>query len=601
MRPWLRSLLASALLCALVLPSAPPMARAQAAPAAARPSLEGIDAFVEAQLKEWKTPGVAVAVVAGDAVIFSKGYGDRDIARKLPVTPQTLFAIGSITKSFTVTSLGTLSDEGKFDWDKPVHDYLPRFQLFDPVASDRTTPRDLVSHRTGVPRHDALWYGSPLSRMELFARLRYLEPSKDFRQLYQYNNLMFMTAGILVEQLSGQKWEDFVRARIFTPLAMKGSNFSVADSQKAADFAQPYREDKNEIKLVPFRNIDAVGPAGSINSNVEDMIRYVQMHMQKGKFGEKQLISAGFATQMQSPQTVVPGDPQFPELGATSYCMGLTYSTYRGRRLIGHGGAIDGFNALVSWMPGEKIGLVILANRSGAVILNTLSRYIYDRLLGLDVIDWSARLKEVQAKQRASAEDAKKKGYTARREGTRPSHDLKEYPGEYEHPGYGLLRIAQSGDALSMTYNDTTSPLKHFHFDTFEVPENELDPFSETKVSFFTTVKGEIGSLSLPIEPALPDIVFQRKGDKLDKSTLEKLTGDYVLGVTTISVALQPDGKLTLTVPGQPTHELIPTRGLAFDVKGLPGYSMEFKRDASGTVTEAAFFQPNGTFVAKRK
>jgi CubicO group peptidase (beta-lactamase class C family) len=342
-------------------------AKAEAAPAtAAKPSLDGVDEFVAAQMKEWKTPGVAVAVIQGDTVILSKGYGLRDIEKQLPVTPQTLFAIGSITKSFTVTTLGTLSDEGKLDWDKPVRDFLPKFQLNDAVASDRATPRDLVSHRTGLPRHDLLWYGSPLSRKELFERLRYLEPSKDFRQLYQYNNLMFMTAGILVEELTGVKWEDAVRKRIFEPLGMRASNFSVNDSQHAADFAQPYREAKEQITLVPFRNIDAIGPAGSINSNAEEMIRYVQMHMNKGKFGEKQMVSAGFATQMQSPQMVVPGEPQFTELGASSYAMGLTVSTYRGRKVVAHGGAIDGFNALISWMPTEKIGMVILANRSGA-------------------------------------------------------------------------------------------------------------------------------------------------------------------------------------------------------------------------------------------
>jgi CubicO group peptidase (beta-lactamase class C family) len=620
MRHIYRSLIVGLLISALAVPGvATPQAGPAKAPAkktesqgkssaaqtqsasAPKPSLEGIDAFIAEQLKEWKTPGVAVAVVQADSVILMKGYGFRDMEKQLPVTPQTLFAIGSITKSFTVTTLGMLADDGKLDWDKPVHDYLPRFQLFDPVASERATPRDLVSHRTGLPRHDLLWYGSPLSRMELFERLRHLEPSKDFRQLYQYNNLMFMTAGILVQELTGMKWEEAVRARLFTPLGMRNSNFSVNDSQKTGDFAQPYREAKEQLKLVPFRNIDEVGPAGSINSSAEDMIRYVQMHMNKGKLGEKQFLSAGMSTQMQSPQTVMPGEPQFAELGVSSYCMGLTSSTYRGRRLIGHGGAIDGFNAHISWMPAERIGVVILANRSGATILNTLSRYIYDRLLGLDIVPWSARIKEQQAKQKASEEEAKKKGYTAKREGTRASHDLKEYAGEYEHPGYGVIRVAQASDALSLTYNHMTSPLKHFHYDIFEVPENELDPFEGTKVSFFSNVKGDIGSLSLPIEPALPDITFKRKGEKVEKGTLEKLVGQYVLGATTITVALQPDGKLTLTVPGQPTYELVPTRGLSFDVKGLPGFSIEFKQDASGAVMEAAFFQPNGTFVAKKK
>jgi CubicO group peptidase (beta-lactamase class C family) len=605
-RPWFYSLFALVFL-ALPLTAQTPTRKApteKTAPSVApapKASLEGVDAFIAEQMKEWKTPGTAVAVVSDGKVILLKGYGFRDVEKQLPVTAQTLFAIGSITKSFTVTLLGMFSDEGKLDWDKPVREYLPRFQLHDEVAAARATPRDLVTHRTGLPRHDALWYGSWLSRSELFERLRFLEPSKDFRQLYQYNNLMFMTAGILAQELAGKSWEDLVRARIFEPLGMKSSNCSVNDSQKASDFAQPYREAKGKLEKVPFRNIDAIGPAGSINSNIEDMVRYLQLHMNKGKFGEKQLLSASMATQMQSPQMVTPGEPPFPELGASSYGMALVVSTYRGRKVVAHAGAIDGFNALLSFLPAEGIGMVILTNRSGATSNTTISRWIYDRLLGLEVVDWTERIQEQQAHQRASAEEARKKGYTKPREGTRPSHDLKEYVGQYEHPGYGVIRIGQQGNALTFSYNGMTSPLQHFHYDIFEVPENELDPFSQDKVSFFTNVKGDIASLALSIEPAIKEVTFTRRGEKLERSVLESLVGQYVLGAQTVTFALQLDGTLTLTVPGQPTYELVPTRGLSFDLKGVPGFSVEFKKDAAGKITEAVFFQPNGTFVAKRK
>jgi hypothetical protein len=164
-----------------------------------------------------------------------------------------------------------------------------------------------------------------------------------------------------------------------------------------------------------------------------------------------------------------------------------------------------------------------------------------------------------------------------------------------------MIRIGMSGEQLAFSYNNMTSPLKHFHYDVFAVPENELDPFSEEKISFFTNVKGDIASLALSIEPAVKDVVFTRRGDKLEKAVLESLAGDYVLGAQTVTFALQPNGTLTLTLPGQPTYELIPARGLSFDLKGVPGFSVEFKKDAAGKVIEAVFFQPNGTFVAKRK
>ncbi|MGH9201928.1 MAG: serine hydrolase domain-containing protein, partial [Vicinamibacterales bacterium] len=196
-------------------------------------SLADFDAFAEAVRKGWNVPGAAVAIVKDGKVILSKGYGFRDTAKQLPVTPETLFAIGSITKSFTVVALGTLVDEKKLDWDKRVREYLSDFQLHDAVATERMTPRDLVTHRSGLPRHDMVWYGGSLSRQQMYERLRHLEFSRDFRAQYQYNNLMFMTAGVLAGKVAGSTWEELIRRRILDPLGMRHSNFSVRDSQRA--------------------------------------------------------------------------------------------------------------------------------------------------------------------------------------------------------------------------------------------------------------------------------------------------------------------------------------------------------------------------------
>src|SRR5579862_4240577 len=251
--------------------------------AADKPGLDGFDAFADQTLKDWKCVGMSVAVIQDGKMILSKGYGFRDQKSQKPVSAKTLFAIGSSTKSFTVTSLGALVDQGKLDWDKPVHDYLPDFRLMDQFATERMTPRDLVTHRSGLPRHDLMWYDSPFSRQELFSRLRYLEPSKDFRTTFQYQNLMFMTAGYLAANVSGMNWEDHVRKVVLNPLEMQSTNFSVNDSKKSPDYSLPYTVSKENIKEIPFQNIDQIGPAGSINSNAEDMAKYVIMHLNKGK------------------------------------------------------------------------------------------------------------------------------------------------------------------------------------------------------------------------------------------------------------------------------------------------------------------------------
>lgn len=572
------------------------------APAAA---LAGLDEFVAGAMKDWKVPGVAVAVVKDGQVILSKGYGTRDADKQLPVTPKTLFAIGSITKSFTVTALGMLADDGKLDWDKPVREYLPEFRLYDSVASDHMTPRDLVTHRSGLPRHDALWYNSTFTRKEMIERLRYLEPSKDFRSAYQYNNLMFLTAGYLAGRLAGTSWEELVRTRIFGPLGMIGSNFSVTDSQKSSDFAQPYTTVKEEIKKIPFRGIDEMAPAGSINSNIEDMTRYLLFHLNQGKAGDRQLLSATNAQQMQSPQMVIPSALRYPEIGHSAYGMAFVVSSYRGHKMVQHGGAIDGFIALLTFLPQDNIGVVVLTNSTVRALPNVITYNVFDRLLGAEPAPWSARLKELQQKEEESEEEAKKKGYTPRKEATQPSHPLADYAGDYEHPGYGVAAFAVAEDkaGLKITYNRMTSPLKHFHYDVFEVPENPLDPFEKAKVQFLMSVNGDIDRVLVPLEPNVKEIVFTRRAEKKmrERSFLEPLAGDYTLGAVTVQVTLKGEDTLVLVVPGQPPYELVPTRGLSFDLKGLTGFSVEFKKDAAGAVTEAVFYQPNGTFVAQRK
>ena len=202
----------------------------------------------------------------------------------MPVTPNTLFAIGSITKSFTVSTLGMEMDEGNVDWDKPVRDYLPTFKMYDPVLTEQMMIRDLITHRSGLPRHDMVWYSSDFSREDIIRRLQYLEPNKPLRSTFQYNNLMFMTAGYIAGLLNGKNWEDTIRERIFTPLGMNGTNFSLKDSQNSPDFALPYRKGndvKAEVKRMPFDeqcpDRCAIGPAGEINSSVADMSRYVSV------------------------------------------------------------------------------------------------------------------------------------------------------------------------------------------------------------------------------------------------------------------------------------------------------------------------------------
>ncbi|MCP2604929.1 serine hydrolase [Candidatus Aminicenantes bacterium AH-873-B07] len=567
----------------------------------AKETLKGFDKFVKRTMKEWKVPGMAISIIKDGKVILSKGYGFRDIKKKLKVTPKTLFAIGSCTKAFTAVAIGILIDEGKLEWDKPVREYLPFFKLHDSFASERITPRDLLCHRSGLPRHDLMWYNSSYSREELIKRLRYLKPSQDFRYKWQYQNLMFVVAGYLVGKVAGKNWEEFVQERIFKPLGMENSNFSVEDSKKSPDFALPYLKKNGKIIEIPFRNIDNMGPAGSINSNVEEMAKWIILNLNKGKFNGKQIISESSLNQIHSPQMVIQQPIKYDELFYASYGMGWVITAYRGYLMLLHGGGIDGFTALVSFMPKKRIGMVILTNLNGTPLPRIVAYNIYDRLLGLSQISWNERIKEEIKKAKERAEKAKKEKDKDRKLNTKPSHSLEDYVGEYENPGYGIIKIEKEGNSLKATYNSITYTLTHYHYDVFEL-KNEFLGITK-KVSFFMDKKGNINSLLIQMEPAIEDIVFKRVPEKKmrEESFLRQFIGEYELNGLVLTVYLKGKDKLILIVPGQPEYELEPYKGTEFSLKNLKGFSVEFKKDNSGKVVSLIIKQPNGIFIAKRK
>ena len=567
--------------------------------------LRGLDDLAEQAMKQWKVPGVAIAVVQDGKVIYAKGYGYRDLEKKLPVTTGTLFPIGSISKSFTALTFAILKDEGKADWDQPVRTYLPEFAMNDVVATERATPRDLFSHRTGLPRHDLVWYSSDFTREDMVSRLRYLKPNKSFRSAYQYNNLTIMTMGYLEGKLTGLGWEGAIQQRIFKPLGMTHSNLSVEEIEKTDDHALPYELKKDIVTKVPYHNIDAIGPAGSINSSVEDMSHYLTFQLGDGKYGDQRIVSESNLREMHSPQTAIPDPPpafSLPGLGHFSYGLAWVVTSYRGHNLVWHNGGIDGFYALLSMLPDDHMGVVVLTNLPHGQTPEVLAYNVYDRLLGLDALPWFDRFKEIEAKGKQQEDEAKKNKPTDRKTGTHPSHNLADYAGEYENPGYGKIRVAQKGDALEVSINRLGPwALENYHYDVFQVPENADSVADGEKFQFEMDKRGDIDRVAAALEPSLgEDIVFTRVPEKLAADVLQRVIGDYLLNGQSVNVSLV-GAVLRLSVPGQPQYELVPTRGLSFDVKGLPGFNVEFEKNAAGNISEAIFNQPNGVLHATRK
>ena len=471
-------------------------------------NVENFKQFIHKAIKMWSVPGVAVAIVKDGRVIFSEGFGWRNLKKKLRVTSHTLFPIASCTKAFTTTAMGILVDEDKLDWDKPVKEYIPFFRMYDSVATERLTPRDLVIHRSGLPRYDWSWYRADYTREEIFERLKFLKPNKDLRSVYQYQNIMYMTAGYLVGHIAGCSWEEFVQKKIFQPLEMKESNFSIIEMKKVSDYSLGYLKRGNKIRELPSINVDALGPAGSINSNVVDMAKWLLLNLSKGKYKNKKIISEKSLMQIHSPQIVVPEEFNYEEIVNPCYGLGWGVVSYRGKKLLQHGGNLDGFQSHTSLMPSEKIGVVVLTNLDGTPAPRTIAYYAYDYLLGLEPIDWNKRAKLEIEKNKKEQMKERRKSTLEQKKGTKPSHPIDNYAGEFENPAYGKIFVEKKKGKLYLIFHKIPYLLKHYHYNIFEFSDPVWD--TRRKVSFQIGPKGNIKSLSVNFEPMTEPLIFER-------------------------------------------------------------------------------------------
>ena len=482
--------------------------------------LAGFADEVQAALRDGKVPGAAVIIIKDGEVLLSQGFGKRNVAENLDVTPRTLFPIGSSSKAFTAAAIAMLVEEGKLEWDTPIKQYLPTFKMHDQFATERMTVRDLLCHRSGLPRHEFLWYGSDMTRKEMVERLAYLDSSVDFRTLFQYNNLMYATAGYLIEVVTDQTWEEFVATRIFKPLGMSTSNTGVENLQETDDYALPYEEKKDKTETVPFYNkFKALGPAGSISTNLEDIEHWLRFQLSEGKHGETQLVASDSLKQNHTPHVVIPPGETIPsgkhsELVNWCYGLGWFIGSYRGHRMIEHGGSIDGFMAEIALLPDEHAAVAVFTNHGSTFVPYIIAYTACDHLLGAEKTNWNELLKNEYAELKAQAEKQQAEMQKAEPaiSDTQPSHVLNAYCGRYENPGYGIMTITQVEDSLQAIYNDIPSSLTHVHYDIFEL---NLERFEfKTRVSFVTADKGDIASLSIKLEPSVNALVFTRRPEK---------------------------------------------------------------------------------------
>ena len=464
--------------------------------------LAGLDAYIEKAMADWQVPGLALAIVKDGKVIHSRGYGTRTVGAKEPVDENTLFAIGSQSKAFTAAALAVLVDEGKLAWDDKVTKHLPDFELYDPHTTREMTVRDLLTHRSGLERGDLLWYLTDLSRDEIVRQVRYLKPTWSFRSAFGYQNIMFLTAGQLVPAITGKTWDDFVEERLLGPLAMQRSSTTVRAFETQDNVATPHESLDNVTVVVPWKNIDNIAPAGSINSSAAEMARWVRMQLAEGELDGKRIVSAEQIAEMHRPQMLLGKNPEsvllFPEGDFMSYGLGWFTYVYRGATVVEHGGAIDGMRAQIAMLPKQELGFVLLANLGGTSFTEALRYRIFDAFLGEPEHDWSSSMREQYQKLVAMGANEEQKHRQARITGTSPSRPLRLYAGTYTHEMLGELTIAERDGRLTIAYGIAKpGQLEHWHLDTFQAADWPA-PGNDTRIVFRFDVDANVQGVEVP-------------------------------------------------------------------------------------------------------
>jgi CubicO group peptidase (beta-lactamase class C family) len=476
-----------------------------------------LDRFVDQAMRTWNVPGLALVIVRDDQTLLAKGYGVRNMHQPEMVDEHTLFAIGSNTKAFTATAVGLLVQEGKLAWEDPVTKYLSDFQLYDPHTTQLITIRDLLCHRSGL----GTWAGDMLllssySTEEIVKRLRHIPPACNFRAGYGYSNLMFITAGLIIETVSGMSWDEFIRQRIFEPLGMSDSVTNPRYLKERYNIAVPHEDVKGKLQTVVQRMDAHVGAAGSIHASVADIARWLRLQLNNGTLDGKQLVDAAIIEEMHTLHTPIKLTPVerklFPSRHFAAYGLGWFLSDSHGRFIVRHTGGVDGMLSSVVLIPEEKLGIAVFTNKLPNAAYVITPHYLTEVLLSLPPRDWIQIYTDLEKENKEKEELAKQQRDESRAKDTHPSLGLEKYAGAYDSTIIGGATISLESDALSsegvskrgglhiqlQAHKSISGTLEHWHYDTFLCHWD--DPvLGESLIPFISDGQGEIAEFHVKI------------------------------------------------------------------------------------------------------
>lgn len=552
--------------------------------------IESLDAFIENTQKSLQVPGVAVGILYNNEVVLAKGYGLRDVAKNLPVTTQTLFRAGSITKGFTGFCLGMLVDENHFNWLDPVSQHIPNFQLKNPETSTQITLKDYLTHTSGYLPHDAIWFNANYSREELIYKMRYIEPNYPLKSQFCYQNIGYSVAANVAEVILSQNWESIMQERVFDPIGMKNSTFCMNQMLQNENFSWGYCDHQDTQRKAPMMSIQTINPAGGINTNLDDLLLWGQVLLDKGS-SFLQPDTWETMTSAQVPANILSKNIVFGqnELPFTeSYGLGWLIIDYKGEKIVCHPGNMIGYSSLLLCVPDKNFYAVILTNKNHTPLPYLLGVTILEKMLDLPSKDWIDTYAHYQNLLQQNMPHVEPPANTP------CSHPIGDYLGSYAHPGYGAVEVYEENETVYVYYNGLSIPLKHNRYNLFSTdPAYSILVLQGLRFLFQENINGDIDTLRIPFEQEGAHILFSKQ-ISYDSRYLDQFVGTYKYQRFPFAVE-KKDRSLLLKTPGFSSNfELIPYKKCLFLVKGWENYFVEFILDDNQEISGIKLTQPGG-------
>lgn len=482
------------------------------------------DAYIREVLEAFDVPGMAVGVVRNGEVLLSKGYGIKQMGKTEPVDQHTLFPIASNSKAFTATALALLVEEGKLDWDAPVIRYLPEFRMSESYVTEHLTVRDLLVHRSGLSPYagDLLQFPpTDYTREALVEKLRYLPLSTSFRSTYAYDNVLYLVAAEVIRAVSGQRWEEFVKERIFRPLKMHESLAYFSGFHEASNKASSHAPVEGQVQHLENFKAQGLGdisnPAGGISSNVTDMCRWLITQLDSGRSAEDyRLFTPATARELWTgvtpiPVTEVPSWIAPAQTDLSSYALGFRVYTYRGEKMVTHGGKLDGFVSFVNMVPGKNLGIVVLTNQESTNAYYSVVNHLLDYYLDKPEFDWIAGYRKQETLKFQRIARAETRAESQRDPNSKPALPLSGYTGVFRDAWYGKVRIEEAGGKLMVDFThspELVGEMEFWQYNTFIVRWRNRELRADAYLTYNLDENGKVTSIAMKAVSPITDVSY---------------------------------------------------------------------------------------------